>query len=138
LIRTLARFNIAPDLVAIEKRTRRGFERLERILQEGVMPDAATWAEIDKQVEREVTQQLRQMTKAAIRNYKQARREQESDRATWTTVGDADVCGSCEPRHGKSRTWKAWDRAGRPGSAALVCGQECRCSLLPDPLATED
>lgn len=131
LVRTLKRFGIDPDVDAIARRAKRAYERLDRVIAEGGEPDAATWEAFDKQLEREVTQGLRQMTKAAIRNYKQARADEASPKLMWETVGDANVCGSCEPRHGKVKTLAQWKAQGLPGSASLVCAAECRCELLP-------
>lgn len=132
LIRTLKRFNIEPDMGGIMARSRRAFERLNSVIAEGIAPDAATWLAIDQQLEKQVTQNLRQMVKAAVRNYKQARREEVADKATWVTLADGRVCPSCGARHGKTKTWKQWRAMGLPGSAALICRQECRCDLVPD------
>jgi len=132
LIRTLRRFGLEPDIKALEKRAHRAFERLDDLLDKGQIPDAATWESIDKQVEREVAQYLRQQVKAAIRNYRLHRAETAAEHFIWITVGDTNVCPSCEPRHGKSKTIPQWRALGLPGDAVLVCGRECRCSLQPD------
>jgi hypothetical protein len=132
LIATLRRFGIEPDLEAIERRASAAFQRLDALLAEGQEPDEATWESLEKQIESDITRGLREMVKAAIRNYQDARGEGQAQYAIWQTVGDEKVCPSCEPRHGRRKTWSQWDRSGRPGSAALICSTECRCRLLPD------
>lgn len=132
LVRTLNRFGIDPDLAAIERRASdRAMERAFRAFEQGVEPDEATWAAIDQSAERGYVGTIRQMTKAAIRNYHDNRRKGESKYATWVSIGDDRVCPSCEPRHGQTNTWRVWDQLGKPGSAALICSQECRCELVP-------
>ncbi len=132
LVGILKRFGIDPDLKAIERRANTAFERLDALLEAGQEPDAATWTAIQKQVEGDVERSLRTMTKAAIRNYQDARAQEISDKAIWQCVdAGEDSCPSCEPRHGQVKTFKAWDRLGRPGSAALICSRECRCRLIP-------
>lgn len=132
LVRTLGRFGIEPDMVAIEKRANAAFERLDTLLEQGVAPDEATWKAVERQFQNDVKRSLRTMTKAAIGKYQEARGAEVSRYATWVTVGDNDVCPSCEPRHGQTNTWKAWAVLGKPRSAALVCSQECRCQLVPE------
>lgn len=132
LVRTLRRFGIEPDVEGIRNRVApSAFARVHEAWRQGVEPDAATLSDVEAAIDRRTTEALRQMTKAAIRNYRDARAAEESRYATWLTVGDTNVCPSCEPRHGQTNTWKAWDRLGRPGSAALVCSRECRCELVP-------
>ncbi len=132
LIRTLGRFGINPDVNAIEARAQRAFGKLERIIAEGIEPDAATWASIEKAHVREMEQSLRRMTKQAIRLYRQDKLAATSNKFMWVAVeGGEHSCPSCEPRHGKVKTMAQWQRAGVPGSAALICSEECRCHLIP-------
>lgn len=132
LVRTLGRFNIEPDMAAIERRANAAFERLDSLLEQGIAPDDATWEQAEKQMRNDIARSLRTMTKAAIGKYQEARAQEVSRYATWITVGDNDVCPSCEPRHGQTNTWKAWAVLGKPRSAALVCSAECRCQLVPE------
>lgn len=132
LIRTLGRFGINPDVKAIEARAHRAFGKLERIIAEGVEPDAATWEAIDKAHVREMEQSLRRMTKQAIRLYRIDRLAETAEKFMWVAVeGGEHSCPSCEPRHGQVKTMKQWNKAGLPGSAALICNEECRCHLIP-------
>lgn len=132
LVRTLNRFGIDPDIAAIEKRANAAFERLDAMLERGVSPDEATWEQVEKQFENDVKKSLRSMTKAAIRNYREARFIAEAKWATWVTSGRSSVCPSCSPRHGQTKTWEAWKKLGEPGSPALICGPECNCTLVPE------
>lgn len=138
LVRTLNRFGLEPDLEAMQKRARRAFERLDGALAGGLEPDPALWDTIDRSIEREVTGYIRQQVKSAIRNYRNHRIATVANIFVWVTVGDERVCDSCEPRHGKSKSMKVWQRIGLPGSPNLVCGSECRCSLQPDPKAADE
>lgn len=131
LIKLLGRFNIDPDLSAIESRARRSYAKLERVIEEGIEPDEAFWADYEKSVETEMVQNLRKMAKRAIQLYRQKKLMGMGGRFVWVTVADDNVCPSCEPRHGKVKTMKAWQNVGLPGSGALVCSAECRCQLVP-------
>lgn len=50
-----------------------------------------------------------------------------------TTPGH-ETCSSCEDRHNDSAPMSEWRERGLPGSANLLCGDQCRCELLPDDL----
>lgn len=135
LIRTLKRFNLEPDLAAIQKSADRAFEALDSILAKGQEPDAATWKAIEKRVENEVKGALVDMTKAAIRNYRLELARQQGGALTWVAVGDEGTCISCDGRHGQVKTYPNWVRSGLPGDAVLLCcsgpRKGCRCRLLP-------
>jgi len=131
LIRTLNRFGIDPDLQAIDRRARAAYRRLETIIAQGLEPDQATWDSLASQHEREMQQTLRQMVKASIRNYKNARMAGEAKQFMWVTSGRTNVCPSCEPRHGNIRTMAQWKSLGLPGSGNLICAEECNCQLVP-------
>ena len=51
---------------------------------------------------------------------------------TWITVSDDRRCDDCAERHGESRTWEEWEAIGLPGAGSTVCGDRCRCELVPD------
>lgn len=131
LVSTLERFGVDPDVDGLASRSERSWMRLERLAREGIEPDEAMWEQLDKSAERDMTQNLRKMTKSAIRTYRQSKLP--NDKLMWLTVGDEKVCKSCEPRHGKVKTRKQWQASGMPGSANLVCTDECRCQLIPSP-----
>lgn len=61
---------------------------------------------------------------------------------TWVTRYDKNVCGrketgasawriSCWHRHGKTKSYVEWRRAGLPGSGVTFCRKRCRCLLMP-------
>ena len=132
ILRTLERLHLEPDMAEIGRRARRVFEQqIGPIMQMGAVPDRAAWEAIDKQVERALTDVLRQQTKQAIHNYRADQLKDVAEKFVWIAVGDGS-CPSCEERHGKSRTLREWDREGGPGSPVLICKSECRCSLQPD------
>lgn len=132
LVKTLNRFGINPDLDGIASRGKRAFASIERMLDEGIMPDEAMWERLASQHVREMTQNLRKMVKSSIRNYRQDKLGKKG-KFIWITSGGANVCPSCEPRHGKIKTMAQWQALGLPGSQALVCNDECQCQLLPAP-----
>lgn len=132
MIQTLSRFGVDPDVKAIEARANRAFGKLERVFAEGIEPDEALWKSIEDAHEREMAQSLRRMTKSAIRNYRIENLAKESPYQMWVAVGGGEKsCPSCEHRHGKVKTLQQWRDEGLPGSAALLCGEECNCHLLP-------
>lgn len=132
LIRTLDRFGLAPDLNSLYTRANRAFERLDQIIDERGFPDEATWEAIDKQIERETGQWLRQQVKSAMNTYKLSKLPPKA-LLTWVGVGDENMCPSCESRHGEQRTLAQWKALGLPGSPVLLCSKECRCGLHQDP-----
>lgn len=134
LIRTLGRFGISPNMKEIQQRAERAYQRLGKIIEAGIEPDEAMWKSLEEQNRREMEQSLRQMAKSSIRNYRhEVARNSGNAYFVWLTSGGANVCPSCEPRHGKVKTWTQWERMGLPGSAGLLCGAECNCQLLPAP-----
>ena len=56
---------------------------------------------------------------------------QEVDNWLWLTVGDSNVCGDCDPRHGEIRPYSDWAEAGLPRSGFSICNRRCRCDLVP-------
>lgn len=131
VVRILNRFGIEPDTAGIDARGKRAMARFDRLLEEGVMPDDATMEALKAQNEREFVDNLRKMAKQAIRLYRLARIANASPLLMWVTSGRDNVCNSCEPRHGTVRTLKQWQRLGLPGSAALLCSENCNCQLVP-------
>jgi len=127
LNRTLARFGLDVDTNALYTRANKAFEKLDAILDQGVIPDEAQWEAVDKQIERETAAYLRQQVKTAIQKYR-ASKFSPDDEMTWIGVG-VGMCPSCEPRHGRTKSMREWKRLGLPGSSALVCEKECRCGL---------
>lgn len=133
ILSTLQRFNISPDMKEVQQRATRAYARLGKIIESGIDPDEAMWAALEDQNVREMTQTLRQMAKAAIRDYRNtALQETGSNQFVWVTSGKGS-CPSCSTRHGRVRTWAMWERLGLPGSSGLICETECNCQLLPAP-----
>jgi hypothetical protein len=58
------------------------------------------------------------------------RSNQTAPRWEWVTTS-ADPCDDCRPRHGKVMTYAEWQSAGLPRSGFSVCGEHCKCTLLP-------
>lgn len=54
----------------------------------------------------------------------------ESGLYVWSVVF-VDTCPDCLARHGKTATWKEWEKQGLPRTGKTRCGKECKCVLLP-------
>lgn len=132
LVRTLARFGIAPDMGAIAAQADRAFERIGRLIDAGQVPDATTWEALEKDLTTRVENTLRDMTRDAIRGYRHERIAEVGGEFTWVAVMDEGTCVSCGGRHGKTHELAYWERTGLPGDASLVCERWCRCELMPD------
>ncbi len=131
LLNTLNRFGLQVDVLALQVKADTAFnKRLGKVLQQGVVPDETTLTAIIDQHTRDLQHSLRTMTKGAIRGYRAAKMGNDG-KFVWITVEDEKVCPSCEKRHGKEKTMKQWSVLGKPGTAALICGEECRCELVP-------
>lgn len=138
IVKTLERFGLEPDIRELTRTANRVFDQqLAGVLRSKGIPDRTTWNAIDSQVERALVGALRQQTKQAIHSYRKEQLRGVAKRFVWIAVGKGS-CESCEKRHGQSRTMREWELAGEPGSAVLLCKQECRCSLQPDLLADEE
>ncbi len=132
LIRTLKRFGIDPDIAAIDRRAKRAFRTLDEMTAEGKYPSEAQWEKIAASHEKEMMGSLRQMTKQAIRLYKQdVRGSGPKSLEMWVTSELDTVCEDCEPLHGQIKTHAEWIKLGTPGTSKHVCGKNCNCELVP-------
>jgi hypothetical protein len=52
-------------------------------------------------------------------------------RLTWVTIGDNRVCPDCVSRDGDTREAEEWEAQGMPREGFTVCGDLCRCDLIP-------
>jgi len=46
-----------------------------------------------------------------------------------------NTCPDCLERHNQSQKWEDWEAEGLPRSGATVCGQNCKCVLIPEEIA---
>lgn len=131
ILRTLQRFDLHPDMKEVERAANRAFSRVDKLLEQGLTPDAETLDQVRGIVKREVTGVLRKQTKTAIRQYKHAKlTEMGFTKLAWIAVV-LGSCPSCIKRHGKVKTLAQWRAVGLPGSAVLYCEDDCRCHLVP-------
>jgi hypothetical protein len=49
----------------------------------------------------------------------------------WSAVL-VNTCEDCLERHGQVMEWSEWESEGLPRSGVTVCGQNCKCVLLPE------
>ncbi len=47
-----------------------------------------------------------------------------------------NTCPDCLERHNQIKHWADWEEEGLPRSGATVCGQNCKCVLLPEEVAS--
>jgi hypothetical protein len=133
LVRTLGRFNMAPDMTSMVDNANKALARTYKLLESGEEPDDSTYAAIESEVDRAIASTLRDQVRNAIRGYKLGllKGMGQDQRLTWVTTGTG-VCPSCVKRHGKTKTLKQWQAVGLPGSAVLYCQNHCKCSLVPE------
>lgn len=53
-----------------------------------------------------------------------------SNKYRWCAVL-VNTCPDCLDRHNEVQSWQEWENEGLPRSGATVCGQNCKCVLLP-------
>lgn len=53
-----------------------------------------------------------------------------SQKYRWVAVL-VNTCPDCLERHGQVKDWSGWEEEGLPRAGATVCGQNCKCVLLP-------
>lgn len=53
-----------------------------------------------------------------------------SQKYRWVAVL-VNTCPDCLDRHNQIKDWTEWEEEGLPRSGATVCGQNCKCVLLP-------
>ena len=56
----------------------------------------------------------------------------------WLTVHDSRVCPDCGKRHNVKRTLAEWVALGEPRSGWSVCGDRCRCVIMPDKYVDDE
>lgn len=54
----------------------------------------------------------------------------DEDQWEWVTTS-VEPCPDCEPRHGEVKTYAEWEAEGLPRSGFSVCGDHCKCVLVP-------
>ena len=53
------------------------------------------------------------------------------DEFRWVVSSGGNVCPDCKGRSGQVHTWEYWQYAGTPKSGWSICGNNCRCQLVP-------
>lgn len=54
----------------------------------------------------------------------------DADEWEWITTS-AKPCDDCAPRHGEVKEYREWEAIGLPRSGFSVCGDNCKCALVP-------
>lgn len=48
-----------------------------------------------------------------------------------------NTCDDCLERHGEAKSYADWEEEGLPRTGHTVCGDNCRCILIPDNLVVD-
>lgn len=97
-------------------------------------PDDELADQVLQRAEQAVRRTLRTRAKDLVRRYELARLATTDEMPMrWIAVlGGSSSCPSCKRRHDHVQTFRVWSGEGMPGSANLICEDECRCLLQPD------
>ena len=61
---------------------------------------------------------------------------QPGEKYEWITVSSTP-CPDCQARAGVILPWDVWEERGTPGSGRTICGESCKCQLIPETLSEE-
>ena len=57
---------------------------------------------------------------------------------SWVAVMDNKTCPDCSERHTRPPApMSYWDNVGKPREGATICGDACRCLLIPEGFETD-
>jgi hypothetical protein len=102
----------------------------------GGLTDAGKRAAVEKKVKSLVESTARRITRDTVRKSQMAAWDLADDREwdrkfyMWVSVGSG-VCDSCHSLHGQVFALDQWESIGIPGSGSTICGDRCRCTLVP-------
>lgn len=103
---------------------------------EGGLTDPAKRAQVEEKVAKLIVSQAKRVTRDTVRKAQAAAWDEADGREwdrkfyMWVSVGSG-VCDSCHSLHGQVFALDQWEAIGVPGSGATLCGDRCRCTLVP-------
>lgn len=103
---------------------------------EGGLTDPAKRAQVEEKVAKLVQSSAKRVARDTVRKAQMAAWDQADEREwdrkfyMWVSVGSG-VCDSCHSLHGQVFALDQWESIGVPGSGATLCGDRCRCTLVP-------
>lgn len=131
LERVLKRFGVEVDNAALNAIADNVYSQIDIAIEQGVADlDPATWQALDAKLDRAFNDAIRRQLKSVMRQHREASLRSWPGEFIWIATM-TNTCDSCEARHGVVRTMRGWKRSGMPGSAVLVCRDNCNCELLP-------
>lgn len=104
---------------------------------EGGLTDAAKREQVQAKVTKLLGETARNVARQTVRQAQlsafKAAETREWDRQfyVWVSVGDAKICDSCHTLHGQVFAMDQWEDIGLPGAGQTLCGERCRCTLVP-------
>lgn len=131
LERVLGRFGVEIDTAAINAIADAAYSQIGLAIEQGVEDlDPSTWQAAEEKLDRSFNDALRRQVKSVMRQHREASIASWKGDFIWIATM-TNTCESCEDRHGAIRTMRTWKRRGLPGSAVLLCRDNCNCELLP-------
>lgn len=129
---------------------------VDRMLRAGVQPEAIRVALVaglrDEALSRPVVSLLAGLAQAAASGVQQTANSamisamaatdglpnEDDEEWVWVTVEDNRVCTDCQPRHNQIKSLTEWRALGLPKAGSTVCGDRCRCMIMPAEFADEE
>lgn len=105
-------------------------------LNRGARMDAARVAALEEKLSKSLEQAARMVARDVVRRAAQTaiteadEREPDAQWYVWVSVLGKGVCESCGSRHGTVMRLDYWEGI-EPGAGDTLCGERCRCRLLP-------
>jgi hypothetical protein len=97
--------------------------------------DAGIIKGFEKRVKRVASDAVRREAQMrAVEEYRKVAKP--GEKWQWITVSTAP-CPDCQARAGVMLSWDAWVSMGMPGSGRTICGNSCKCQLVPGTVADE-
>lgn len=135
LLAYLEDHGVTVDVGAMEAAAAAALAPDARAISSG-MTDSAKREAVTAKVKAQIVAQAKSAARETVRNAEKAAWDLADDRDwdlkfyMWVSVGSG-VCDSCHSLHGQVFALDQWEAIGIPGSGATICGERCRCTLVP-------
>lgn len=131
----LADHGVELDVAALERETAAALANDAKAI-EGGLTDPAKRQQVEERVAKLVVSNAKRVARDTVRKAQMAAWDEADGREwdrkfyMWVSVGSG-VCDSCHSLHGQVFALDQWESIGVPGSGATLCGDRCRCTLVP-------
>lgn len=135
LLAYLEDHGVTVDVGAMEAAAAAALTPDARAIESG-LTDPAKREAVTVKVQAQIVAQAKRAARETVRNAEKAAWDLADDREwdqkfyMWVSVGSG-VCDSCHSLHGQVFALDQWESIGIPGSGATICGERCRCTLVP-------